>query len=104
MELKAVPDGSRPTRFHSAVADPAERQRQREDLGDALDREGDLGIAGEIDVAIDRDDRHAELLRIDRRKLRNVVGDFAARLPRTDGCVGCRRQWPARSTMRLPSG
>ncbi len=48
MELNAVPDGSRPTRFHKPVADHAERERQREHLGDALDGEGGIGLAGHV--------------------------------------------------------
>ena len=37
-ELNALPDGSRPTRAHRFVALRLEREGQREQLGDALDR------------------------------------------------------------------
>jgi len=55
----------------------AERQRQREHLGNALDRERHLRIADAMHLAARRDDRHAEMLRINAGKLRYVIGNLA---------------------------
>ena len=46
IELNALPEGSRPTLSHKLRADPVERQRKHEHLGDRLDREGLVAIAG----------------------------------------------------------
>ena len=60
------------------VADLAERQRQREHLRDALDRERLVGVARRQHAAVVGDDGDAELLRIDLAQLRNVGRDLAA--------------------------
>ena len=52
MELKGLPDGSRPTRRHKLIADLAQRKRQREHLGDALDRERRRRNRRRRDVAV----------------------------------------------------
>ena len=48
-----------------------------EDLGDALDREGQIGVAGGMDRAVEGDDREAEVPRVDAGELRDIVGDLA---------------------------
>ena len=47
--------------------------RHREDLGDRLDRDLGLDVAGRIDFAVDGDQRDAEQIRIDFGERRNVV-------------------------------
>src|SRR5690606_3914396 len=60
----------------------AERQRQREDLRYALDREGLATIARRIDAPTDARHGNAELSRIDMSKLRNVIRDLSLPEPR----------------------
>ena len=60
------------------VADLAEREREREDLGDALDRERRVTVACRRDVALGVDHRNPERLRIGAGKLRNIGRDLAA--------------------------
>ena len=60
------------------VADLAERQRQGEHLGNALDRKGLVGVAGHQHAPVIGDDGDAEFLRIDLAELRNIGGDVAA--------------------------
>ena len=60
------------------VADHAERERQREHLGDALDGEGGIGLAGHVLLPVHRRDGDAEMPDIDGGELGNVVGDLAA--------------------------
>ncbi|MGZ2467507.1 hypothetical protein ACVJMZ_003031 [Sinorhizobium medicae] len=64
----------------------AQRQREREHLGDALDGERHLSVAGTIKLPAGRDDCHAEVARIDSCKLRNIVRDPAF--------AEARRQFP----------
>ena len=81
MELNGLPDGSRPTRCHKPVADLAERERQREDLRDALDRKRRVAVAAGSDVAVGVDHREAEGARIDAGQFGNVGRDLAAIRP-----------------------
>ena len=82
--MNALPDGSRPTFSHRLDADPLERQRQREDLGDGLDREGLVAIAGAVDPPFLVGEGDAELVRIDPGERGDVVGDAAAAAMRLD--------------------
>ena len=77
IELKRLPDGSRPTRLPQPVAHLAERERQREHLGDALDRERHVGVAAGRDLSVGGDHHQAERLWIDAREFRNIGRDFA---------------------------
>ena len=64
------------------VAGLAERERQGEDLGDALDRERHLGIATRGDVSRVVDHRKPERIRVGVGELRNIGRDLAAIRPR----------------------
>ncbi len=63
------------------VADLAERERQREDLRDALDRERRVAVARGRDIAFGVDHDKPERLRIDARQFRNIGRDLAAVRP-----------------------
>lgn len=65
--MARVPPGSTP------FPRLAERQRQHEDLGDALDRKRRERIAGRIGGSIDGGDGNAELVGIDLGKFGNVI-------------------------------
>ena len=60
------------------VADLAERERQREDLGDALDGEGRIAIAAACQLAVRVDHGDAESVWIDMGELGNIIRDRAA--------------------------
>lgn len=77
MELKARPEGSRPTRSHRAYPQSPKRQGQGEDLRDALDREAGVGITCVIFTPIAGTDADGKLLGVDARQFRNVAGDVA---------------------------
>ena len=47
------------------VADHAQRESQREDFRDALDRERRVAVTGGRDLAVHADDRDSEMFRID---------------------------------------
>ena len=51
--------------------------RHREDLGDRLNRDLGLDVAGGVDLAVHRDQRDAEQVRIDLGERRDVVGVLA---------------------------
>ena len=63
------------------VADLAERERQREHLRDALDRERRVAVAARRDVAVGVDHGEAEGLWIDPGELGNIGRDLAAIRP-----------------------
>ena len=75
-----VPDGSRPTVVHSPSPTMPSASVSVKTLEMLWMENGNLGVAGDIGLAVDRDHRDPELRRIDFRELRNVVGDFAAGL------------------------
>ena len=74
------------------VADLAQRQGQREDLGDALDRERRVAVAACGDVALGIDHHQPEGLGIDARQLGNIGRDFAAIRP-LPHLVGNLAEW-----------
>ena len=55
-----------------------QRQREHEGFGHRLDREGNAGIAGLVDVAVEGGEADAEMGRVGLAEFRNVVGDGAA--------------------------
>nr|WP_246011504.1 hypothetical protein [Nocardia mexicana] len=54
-----------------------EHQGEGEDLGDALDGERNMHITVAVDGTVDRGDADAELVRVDLRQARDVVGDLS---------------------------
>ncbi len=70
------------------VADPAERQRQREHLRDALDRERHIAVAAGRNIAVIVDDDEAEGLRVDPRQF----GDIGRDLVRGRAVAASRRR------------
>ena len=78
IELNRAPVASTPIRF-SIGFEPLllDDLRHREDLGDRLNRDLGLDVAGREDLAVDGDQRNAEQIRIDLGERRNVVGVLA---------------------------
>ena len=64
-------------RRHALFADHVQRQRKHEGLGDRLDGERHRAVADFIDMAVDGDERDAEMRGIGALQLGNVVGDRA---------------------------
>ena len=77
MELKALPEGSRPTRRQRRSPDHAERQGQAEHLRNALDRERRIRIAASRHIAVRIDHAEPEPRGIDARELRNIARNLA---------------------------
>jgi hypothetical protein len=111
MELKALPEGLASDALPKPVADLAEREGQREHLGDALDGERRIAVAAGCDVAFHVDHREAERLGIDACKLGNVGRDRSAIRPLPHGIddlahdgvqIGHRRSLLAVVLQRLP--
>ncbi len=63
------------------VADHAERDCQRENLGDALNRKRNIGIAGANDTAVRINHGESECVGIGTREFRNIGRDFASIRP-----------------------
>ena len=66
-----------------------QRQRVDEGLGDRLDRQRRLGVAGAVDVAVEAGEREPEPRRIGARELRDVVGQRHLRRPPARTRRGC---------------
>ena len=82
--------------------------RHGEDLGDRLDRDLGLDVAGGVDLAVGRDERDAEQVGVDLGERRDVVGVLAflerleLRVGGVDGLSG-RRPAPARRATAAPA-
>ncbi len=77
MELNGLPEGSRPTRVQRRFSDLPQREGQRKNLRDALDREWNVAVAADDDVVVGVDHGNAELPRVDARKLGDIRCDGA---------------------------
>ena len=64
--------------LHPRRAQRIQRQREHEGLRHRLDGEGNPGIAGLVDMAVEGGETDAEMGRISLAELRNVIGDGAA--------------------------
>jgi len=77
IELKRAPVASTPMFFDRAQALFLDHLRHREDLGDRLNRDLGLDVAGGKHLTVHRDQRNPEQVRIDLGQGRNVVGVLA---------------------------
>ena len=64
-------------RRHAFFADQFERKRKHESLGDRLDGERHPAVADLVDMAVDGNERDAEMRGIGALQLGNVIGDRA---------------------------
>ena len=108
--------GLAPDMGPEALAVPAEGEGQQEHLGDALDRERDLRVAGRVHRAVEGGDRQAEAVRVDAGELGDVVGDapsprrgassacVASTMPCKSTAIGCPFPLPAAGSLRGGAG
>ena len=109
IELKRMPVASTPIVLAIASGpDSSMTLRHREDLGDRLDRDLGLDVAGGVDLAVRGDEGDAEDVRVDLGERRDVVGVLAflqvlvLRVGRVERRLDLGRRLGARGGRRQP--